>query len=70
MLRVGGYFIIIIILGHRFENNSARKVSTFKRIISRNFTNVLMVVSRMVVDIIEHVDADGESKDVLSKICG
>jgi hypothetical protein len=46
------------------------KVQDSKEIISKNFTNVLMVISRMVVDIIEHVDADGESKDVPSKICG
>jgi hypothetical protein len=35
--------------------------------VSRHFTHVLMIVSRMTVNIIDHVD--WEFKNVLSKIC-
>jgi hypothetical protein len=54
-------------LGHRFGNGIMQEMFQYLgETVSRHFTRVLMVVSRMAFDIINPID--GEFRDISSKI--
>ena len=55
-------------LGHGFRNKIVQeRFQHLGETVSKHFTRVLLAVSRMAIDIINHIDR--EFRDVPSKIC-